>query len=415
VNDLIRIGMDTSKRVFVLHGVNAAERLVLRKRLRRRQVIEFFAKLPSTQVGMEACGAAHHWGRELVALGHEVKLLPAQRVKPYVARNKNDAADAEGICEAMSRPRMTFVPVKTAEQQAALMLVGMRDQLVARRTQVSNTIRGYAAEFGLAAAKGLDKIEPLLARIATDATLPALARELFAALGEEYAELKPKLGKIEAQLMAWHRQNELSRRLVEVPGVGPIGAALMAMKVVNPQAFRSGRDFAAWLGLTPKDHSTAGKLRLGVITRAGDEALRRVLVLGATAVIQQVRRSRGHPSPWLVALLKRKPPKLAAVALANKTARIAWKLMVSGERYCGARATAVARGNPCSEGASSRPRQPRAVLAAVKARPISTAARRTGSATAGLDGSCARRATTIAVGTKKRSAVEQRNENHGHD
>jgi transposase len=415
VNDLIRIGMDTSKSVFVLHGVNAAERPVLRKTLRRRQVIEFFAKLPSTQVGMEACGAAHYWGRELGALGHEVKLLPAQRVKPYVARNKNDAADAEGICEAMSRPRMRFVPVKTAEQQAALMLAGMRDQLVTRRTQLSNTIRGYAAEFGLVAAKGLDKIEPLLARIAADATLPALAQEMFATLGEEYAQLKPKLRKIETQLMAWHRQNELSRRLAEVPSVGPIGAALMVMKVTDPRAFRSGRDFAAWLGLTPKDHSTAGKLRLGVITRAGDETLRRVLVVGATAVIQQVRRGRGRPSPWLVALLKRKPPKLAAVALANKTARIAWKLMVSGERYHGALATGAAHDNACSEGASSQPRKPRAVLAAVKAQPISAAARRTGSAPAGLDGGCARRVTAIAVGTKKRSAVEQRNESHGHD
>jgi transposase len=414
--------MDTSKSVFVLHGVDAGERPVLRKTLRRRQVIEFFARLPPTQVGMEACGAAHHWARELEALGHEVKLLPAQRVKPYVARNKNDRADAEAICEAMSRPRMTFVPVKTAEQQAALMLAGMRDQLVARRTQLTNTIRGYAAEFGLVAAKGLDKIEPLLARTAADESLPILARELFAALGAEYAELKPKLRKIEAQLLAWHRQNELSRRLAEIPGVGPIGAALMVMKVANPRAFRSGRDFAAWLGLTPKDHSTAGKLRLGVITRAGDEALRRVLVLGATAVIQQVRHGRGYSSPWLVALLRRKPPKLAAVALANKTARIAWKLMVSGERYCGARATDVAHGSPCSEGASSQPRKLRAVLAVVKARPISAAARRTESAaargtesaTAGLDGGCARRVGTIAVGTKKRSTVEQRNEGYGH-
>ena len=415
MNDLIRIGMDTSKSVFVLRGVNAAERPVLRKRLRRRQVIDFFAKLPPTQVGMEACGGAHHWARELEAVGHEVKLLPAQRVKPYVARNKNDTADAEAICEAMSRPRMTFVPVKTAEQQAALMLVGMRDQLVARRTQLSNTIRGYAAEFGVVAAKGLEKIEPLLARIAADESLPALARELFAALGADYAELKPKLRKLEAQLLAWHRQNELSRRLAEIPSVGPIGAALMVMKVVNPRAFRSGRDFAAWLGLTPKDHSTAGKQRLGVITRAGDETLRRVLVLGATAVIQQVRNGRGYSSPWLLALLGRKPPKLAAVALANKTARIAWKLMVSGERYRGARAADAAHGNACSEGASSQPRKPRAVLAVVKARPISTAARCTRSATAGLDDGCARRVSTIAVGTKRRSTVEQRNESHGHD
>jgi len=333
MNDLIRIGMDTSKSVFVLHGVDAAEQPVLRRKLRRRQVVEFFEKLPPMKVGIEACGGAHYWARELGVLGHQVLLLPPQRVKPYVARNKNDAADAEAICEAMSRPRMRFVPMKTTEQQAALMLAGVRDQLVARRTQLSNSIRGYAAEFGLAAAKGLDKIEPLLERIASDRTVPALAKDLFATLGEDYAQVKLKLRTIEAKLMAWHRQNELSRRLAEIPGIGPIGASLLAMKVPDPKAFRCGRDFAAWIGLTPKDHSTAGKTRLGVITRAGDEALRSVLVVGATSVIKQARRQKGHPSPWLVALLKRKPPKLAAVAFANKTARIAWKLMVSSQHY----------------------------------------------------------------------------------
>jgi transposase len=343
MNDLIRIGMDTSKSVFVLHGVDAAEQPVLRKKLRRSQLAGYFAKLPPTRVGIEACGAAHHWARELGALGHQVLLLPPQRVKPYVARNKNDAADAEAICEAMSRPRMRFVPVKSAEQQAALMLAGVCDQLTRRRTQLSNTIRGHAAEFGLVAAKGHDKIAPLLARIAADAALPALARELFAVLGEQYAEVTRQLRAVQVQLLAWHRQNELSRRLAEIPAIGPIGAALMAMKVPDPRAFRCGRDFAAWLGLTPKDHSTAGKQRLGVITRAGDAALRSLLVVGATAVIQQARRSRGQPSPWLMALIARKPPKLAAVALANKTARIAWKLMVSGERYDRARA---ARGRP---------------------------------------------------------------------
>jgi transposase len=266
-------------------------------------------------------------------LGHEVCLLPPQDVKPYVRRNKNDAADAEAICEAMSRPRMRFVPVKTAEQQAALMLAGVRDQLVRRRTQLSNSIRGYAAEFGLVAAKGHDKIEPLLARIAADATVPALARELFAELGEDYGQLTNRLHKIDARLMAWHRQNEVSRRLARIPAIGPIGASLLAMKVPDPGAFRSGRDFAAWIGLTPKDHSTAGKTRLGVITRAGDEHLRSALVVGATAVLKQVRLGRGRPSPWIGALIKRKPPKLAAVALANKTARIAWKLMVSGQHY----------------------------------------------------------------------------------
>ncbi|MGH2602509.1 MAG: IS110 family transposase [Dehalococcoidia bacterium] len=333
MNDLIRIGIDTSKSVFVLHGVDAAERPVLRRKLRRRQVVEFFAALAPTRIGLEACGASHYWGRELGALGHEVVLLPPQYVKPYVQRGKNDAADASAICEAMSRPRMRFVPVKTAEQQAALMLMGVRDQLIARRTQLSNTIRGYAAEFGVTAARGLDKVEPLLARVAAEANVPALAKELFARLAEEYAELKSKLRQIEAELRAWHRQNEQSRRLAEIPGIGPIGAPLLTMKVANPRAFRTGRDFAAWLGLTPKDHSTAGKQRLGVITRAGDETLRRVLVVGATAVIQQAKKGRGHSSPWLSALLKRKPPKLAAVALANKTARIAWKLMVSGQHY----------------------------------------------------------------------------------
>lgn len=330
---LIRVGMDTSKSVFVLHGVDAAEKVVLRKKLRRQQVIEFFGKLKPTKIGLEACGAAHYWARELEGLAHQVVLLPPQYVRPYVKRGKNDAADAEAICEAMSRPTMRFVPVKTAEQQAALMLAGTRDRLIRTRTQLTNAIRGYAAEFGLTAAKGLDKIEPLLARLAAATELPKLAKELFAAHAREYAQIKVAIQKIEAKLMAWHKHNELSRRLVEVPAIGPIGASLAVMKVPDPHAFRSGRDFSAWIGLTPKDHSTAGKTRLGVITRAGDETLRSTLILGATAAIQQVRRGRGHPSPWLIDLLKRKPPKLAAVALANKTARIVWRLMVSGERY----------------------------------------------------------------------------------
>lgn len=332
VNDLIRIGMDISKGVFVLHGVDAADRVMLRRKLRRRQVLEFFSKLAPTRVGMEACGGAH-WARELSKLDHEVVLIAPQHVKPYVRRNKNDAADAEAICEAMSRPRMRFVPVKTADQQALLMLANMRDALVRRRTQLTNMIRGHAAELGLVAARGLDKIGPLLERIAADSTVPSLARELFAALGEEHAELELRLDRIDDELMAWHRHNEQSRRLARIPSVGPIGASLLVMKVPDAQAFRSGRDFAAWLGLTPKDHSTAGKQRLGGITRAGDEALRSILVAGATAVIQQVRRGRSQPSPWLADLVRRKPPKLAAVALANKTARIAWKLMVSGESY----------------------------------------------------------------------------------
>lgn len=329
-----RVGMDTSKSVFQLHGVNAVEHPVLRKKLRRQQVLAFFAKLAPTKVGLEACGGAHYWARELTTLGHEVVLLPPQYVKPYVKRGKNDAADAEAICEAMSRPTMRFVPAKSAESQAALMLAGVRERLTRNLTQLANAIRGYASEFGIVAARGRANIEPLLARIQMDETVPALARELFAEQAKEYRQLAAQLAAIDAKLMAWHKANELSRRLARIPGVGPVVATLLAMKTPDPQAFRSGRQFAAWIGLTPKDHSTAGKVRLGVITRAGDETLRSLLVVGATAVIWQVRRGTArHPSPWLVALLKRKPPKLAAVALANKIARIAWKLMVTGEAY----------------------------------------------------------------------------------
>ena len=335
MNQIIRIGVDTSKSVFQLHGVDASEQPVLRKQLRRRAFLAFFAKLPPTRIGLEACGGSHHWGRELRALGHEAVLLPPQYAKQYLMRGKNDPADAEAICEAMGRPRMQkrFVPIKSAEQQAAQMLIGTRDRLVRNRTQLSNAIRGYATEFGVVAAKGLDKIEPLLARIAGDPTIPTLAKDLFAAHGAEYAQLKAQLRAIEAKLTAWHRASELSQRLAKIPTIGMIGATRLAIKVTNPKAFRSGRDFAAWIGLTPKDHSTAGKLRLGVITRAGDESLRQSLVLGATATVQQTRKGRGDPSPWLAGLVKRKPPKLVAVALANKTARIAWKLMVSGEAY----------------------------------------------------------------------------------
>jgi transposase len=267
--------------------------------------------------------------------------MAPQHVKPYVKRNKNDGRDAEGLCEAMSRPTMRFVPVKNAEQQAALMLTGLREQMIARRTQLSNIIRGYAAEFGITAAKGLNKIEPLLAQIAQDESVPELARDLLAQQGRQYAQLQGELKAIEARLKAWHRANPDSRRLAEIQGIGPIGAPELIMKTPDPHAFSSARHYAAWIGLTPKDHSTAGKTRLGKITRAGDERLRSVLVAGATAVIKQAMCGRGHPSPWLVALLKRKPPKLAAVALANKNARIAWKLMVTGERYDGARMQAA--------------------------------------------------------------------------
>lgn len=330
---LIRIGIDTSKSVFQLHGVDEAERPVLRKKLRRKEFVGFLAGLAPTVIGIEACGASHHWARVLGGLGHTVKQIAPQLVKPYVNRGKNDAADAAGLCEAMSRPKMRFVACKSTDQQAALMLLGVRERLVRTRTQLTNAIRGYAAEFGLIAPKGLDKIAPLLARVQADQTLPALARELFALQGQEYVRLQAELKALEAKLMAWHRGNACSRRLAEVPSIGPVGGMLLAMKVPDAASFRSGRDFAAWIGLTPRDHSTAGKQRLGAITRAGDPTLRSVLVVGAMAVVHRAVRNPDKASPWLVALLKRKPRKLAAVALANKTARIAWKMMMTGECF----------------------------------------------------------------------------------
>ena len=234
MEQITRIGMDTSKHVFQLHGVNSAEQPVLRKKLRRKEMVEFFGRLPPTVVAIEACGGSHHWARELQSLGHAVKMLPPQYVKPYVKRGKNDAADAEALCEAMSRPTMRCVPVKTAEQQAALMLVGMRDRLVRNRTQLANAIRGYAAEMGLTAAKGMRHIAPLLDRIATDETLPEMARELFAIHAREYVQLQAEIEKVEARLMAWHRADECSRRLAQIPGVGPIGASLLMMKNIVP-------------------------------------------------------------------------------------------------------------------------------------------------------------------------------------
>jgi transposase len=331
---ITRIGMDTSKNVFQLHGVNSAEKPVVRKKLSRAEMIRFFEKLPPVLVAIEACGGSHHWARLLSSFGHEVKLIAPQLAKPYVKRGKNDAADAEALCEAASRPTMRFVPPKNADQQAALMLVGMRTRLIQKRTQLANAIRGFASEFGVTVGTGMSRVAVLLDRLAGDDTIPAMARDLFALHGEEYTELRAKIAVVDAKLGEWHRQNECAQRLTEIPGVGPLGASLLMMKTPDPNLFKSGRDFAAWIGLTPKDHSTAGRVRLGGITRAGDELLRSTLVVGATAVVQHVRRAGGrNASPWLLALIARKKPKLVAVAFANKMARIAWKIMVSGEKY----------------------------------------------------------------------------------
>jgi transposase len=321
--------LDTSKHVFQVHGVDASERVVLRRQLSRGQVEKFFAGLAPTVVGLEACGASHHWGRVLGDLGHTVRLLPPQYVKAYVKRGKNDRIDAEAICEAMSRPSMRFVPVKSADEQAAAMLLSVRDLLVKQRTMLVNAIRGHAAEFGVVGAKGVARVVDVLERARE--SLPTLAWDQLAVLAGQLEVLDIQLGKIEKQLRTWHRENERSRRLASMPGMGPIGAMTMVLRVPDPTVFRSGRHFASWIGLTPREHSTAGRQRLGKISREGDEALRRLLVVGATSVIKQAQRGRGPA--WLLALLKRRPAKVAAVALANKMARIAWAMMVSGEVY----------------------------------------------------------------------------------
>ena len=334
MEQISRIFVDTSKQVFQLHGVDASERVVVRRKLRRAQFLAFFARLEPTVVGLEACAASHHWARELAALGYEVRLIAPQHIKPYVKRNKNDARDAEAGCEAMSRPHMGFVPAKTVEQQAGLMLLKHRERLVAERTRTSNAIRGHAAEFGWVVPTGLDKIPALVAQATEAPEVPETVRGIFRKLGSRFAQLQAEIAELDREIRAWRKQSEISLRLGELPGIGELGSLMLPLKTPDPRGFRSGRDFAAWIGLTARDHSTAGKLRLGVITKAGDEALRSVLVAGAMSVIRQVLLGKGPQWPWLVELLKRnKPRKLVAVALANKLARIAWKMMVSGQAF----------------------------------------------------------------------------------
>jgi len=330
---IIRIGLDTSKHVFQVHGVDENEQPVLRRQLRRQDVVKFFAKLAPTRIGMEACGASHHWARVLRSLGHEVVLIPPQYVRAYVQRGKNDKIDAEAICEAMSRPKVQprFVPIKTVQQQAALTMLGVRDLLVKQRTMLINAIRGHAAEFGVTAPKGPEQVAELLRRLVSDAGVPALAQEMIGELTGQLAALDAKLTAVQARLTAWHRHNQTSQLLATIPGVGPISGVSFALKVPDPKVFRSGRHFAAWVGITPRENSTAGRQQPGRISKQGDEDLRRLLVLGATAVIQQAKP--GRASPWLVDLLARKPKKLVALAVANKMARIIWAMMISGEIY----------------------------------------------------------------------------------
>ena len=330
--ELKRLAIDTSKHVFTLHGVDASDRPVLRRELRRGRWEAFLAGLAPTEVVLEACGGSHHWGRRALALGHRVRLIPPQYVKPFVRRGKNDRIDAEAIAEAAARPGMAEVAVKSAEAQAQGMLLKMRELLVKQRTQLANALRGHAAEYGLVAAQGMSQVEPLLAAVAADPAIPPLAKAVLARLGQQVAHLDAEIAALDAELLALHKAHPISRLLEGVPGIGPVTAISLAL-AIDPAQFTSGRHLAAFLGLTPRQHSTGGKTRLGRISRAGNRRLRTLLVVGASAVIRHVRPGARLASPWLLALLARKPRKLAAVALANKMARIVWAMMTRGEAY----------------------------------------------------------------------------------
>jgi transposase len=327
-----RISIDTSKHVFTIHGVDDQERPILRREIRRAQVEPFFAKLAPTEVVLEACAGSHHWGRVFRSIGHRVRLIPPQYVKPFVKRSKNDRNDAEAISEAASRPNMRTVPVKSADEQAAAIILKHRELMVNQRTQAINALRGHAAEFGVVAAKGCANITALLAFLLAEEAIPAIAKAMFEQMGQHIADLDLKIDALERQLLEQHKANEVSKLLAAIPGIGPITAITMAL-TVNPANFETGRHFAAWIGLTPREHSTGGKHRLGRISKAGSERLRQLLVVGAMSVIRYAKPGSKSATTWLLQLLERKPRKLAAVALANKRARIIWAMMARGETY----------------------------------------------------------------------------------
>ena len=334
MGEVITIGLDIAKSVFQLHGVDVGGGIVIRKRISRAKVLEFFGALKPCLIGIEACPSAHYWSRRLGALGHTVKLMPPSYVKAYLKRSKNDANDAAAICEAVTRPSMRFVPTKSEQQQSGLMLHSSRQLLVRQRTMLSNAIRGHMAELGIISAKGRNGTAELIKIIdnVDDDRVAAVARFSLAVLARQYEAIAAEIGAIEKHIHAWHRSCEESRRLEAIPGVGPIVATALVAEVGDWTAFSSGRNLAAWIGLVPRQHSTGGKDRLGGISKQGNRYLRWLLVAGAMAVIRYARQ-HGTKRPWLARLMDRRPIKVAAVALANKIARMAWAMMVRGERF----------------------------------------------------------------------------------
>jgi transposase len=335
MGEVSTIGLDIAKSVFQVHGVDSSGAVVIRKRVSRLKLLEFFAALPPCLIGIEACPSAHHWGRELQALGHTVRLMPPSYVKAYLKRSKNDANDAAAICEAVTRPSMRFVPIKTKEQQTALMLHRARQLLVRQRTMLSNALRGHLAELGIVSAKGRNGIGELLRIIAdgADNRIAAATRAILDVMARQYSAIGGEIRSIDKSILAWHRSCEASRRLEEIPGIGPIVATALVAEVGDWREFRSGRNLAAWIGLVPKQHTTGGKDKLGSITKQGNRYLRWLLVAGAMAVIRSAQKHGTERRPWLGRLMERRPAKVAAVALANKIARMAWAIMVRSERY----------------------------------------------------------------------------------
>lgn len=327
------IGLDLAKHVFQIHGIDERGGVVLRKQLRRAEVVSFFAKLTPCTVGIEACASAHYWAREIAALGHTVKLMPPAYVKAYVKRGKNDAADAEAICEAVMRPTMRFVPTKSAAQQASGMVYKTRELLVRQRTQAVNALRSHLSEMGIVAAQGASKLADLIMvmRDADDTRMPVAARFSLQELAGQIEALNTRINRLDEEIVAQVRASEAGRRLTSIPGVGPITAGAMLAMVPDAGGFRSARHFAAWLGFAPRQNSSGGKQRLGRISKQGNRYLRGLLILGAANVLRFMRKNR--LSPWLAALRERRPFKVVAVALAHKMARIVWALMVKGGTY----------------------------------------------------------------------------------